>query len=209
MRAPTDKHAAIIKSRARRAAIRARAFGLPFEMDDLIAEGYFVFVRARHRYASTRTHATFSTYLFSALDKTYVDLFRRAAVRRRLKTVPYEEEKHAVEAPESDLELAHLVQFFRAKLKRDIDKEVLVEMVFPSELTLAIATIFSLRAKHVASRRDLIVGGGKNLVGRRHLNTLRITSEVIARSLHVTESLVKKAQHRIRKLIRDTNLKEM
>jgi hypothetical protein len=197
MKAPTQKHIAFIRKRARVAMIRAQCHGLHFETDDLLAEGFVAFVRARHRYDRLHSSATFSTYLHKALENTFHNLLRDHLTRARtLRTVPYDEEAHAPQDPGSEVELLELVAFYQAQLKNDIDRKVLMEMVFPSEVTLATAKMHSLRSQHLVKRR-VAVGGNK------HVNALHVTPDVIARSLHITIGSAKNAVHRIRKLIKN------
>lgn len=204
MRDPNDKNIAFIKKQARIALIVARANGLSFEMDDLLAEGYIAYVRARHHYNRRRSESTFSTYLHAALVNTYKNLLRDFGRRaRNLRTVPYEEEKHDQAAPAHEIELQELVDYYSSMLEHRLDKEVLREMVYPSDLTLTIAKMFFMRANHLVSRH-VSVGALKHAKAPQVSNP-----EVIARSLHANVNTVKRSIQRIRKIIKNNiNVKE-
>lgn len=216
MREPTEKHMAFIKRRARVTMIIARNNGLSFEMDDLIAEGFVTYVKARHQYRFAHPsgrNSAFSTYLYQSLGNTYKDMLRNAFRRRRTiqKEVPchsirtdrhfttQENFEAAYEVPvngHAETELAELTEHYSSMLTNNTDKEVLREMVYPSELTLTIAHMFYMRANHLV-RRHVPVGAMK------HARAPQVASpEVLARSLRIPIGTAKNAIQRIRRLIR-------
>jgi len=208
MEPPNERQMAIIARRARRALIQARYEGIRIDWSDLMEEGFFAYVKARKKYRKGHASgAMFDTYLGMALENTFKNQLRRERKRRHyLPTVSLDTADHDEEAdslydtvaeepsPGTETELVELVQHYCDMLDHRIDKEVLIEKVFPSVHTLTLAKIENLRAAHMVDA---------GLRGRQSpFRDIGISIDTLSRSLRYSVQQVKQALIRIRKVMR-------
>lgn len=192
MTLPTKRHEGIIKHQIRGARIRARRVGVELELEDLWSIGLETFLRAQKNYKTTR-NASFETYLHHALAHTYADTFKREYRWSKTKVL-YDPEKHegAVLTHAEEVNLMGLVQLLISQLPKQIDKEVLVERVFPSATTFTLAVIEAKRAEYLREQ------------GMKVKCTLEVTPWVLAKSLRVPVWRIHQSMVRINKLIKAT-----